>query len=193
MVQSKASNLGPSKAHAPDLDWTQVRETVRMMELAAAQINLAMRDGDDSIGALSNSFTSMIGNVNTISVALKKMGSDSDVDKIAQQTIEDNCDQVKEQMYSAIVAFQFYDRLSQQLAHVVHSLDLMGELIGDNKRLYNPFEWKGLQETIRARYSMQEEQEMFDALLNGASIDEALSICEEKMANRDASDDIELF
>ncbi len=193
MVQSKTSTLGPSTAHAPDLDWTQVRETVRMMELAAAQINLAMRDGDDSIGALSNSFTSMIGNVNTISVALKKMGSDSDVDKIAQQTIEDNCDQVTEQMHSAIVAFQFYDRLSQQLAHVVHSLDSMGELIGDNNRLYNPFEWKGLQETIRARYSMQEEQEMFDALLNGASIDEALSICEEKIANRDASDDIELF
>jgi len=192
MVQSKGYNLGPSKAHAPDLDWTQVRETVRMMELAAAQINLAMRDGDDSIGALSNSFTSMIGNVNTISVAINEMGC-NDADKIAQQTIEDNCNQVKEQMHSAIVAFQFYDRLSQQLAHVVHSLDSMSELIGDSNRLYNPFEWKGLQETIRARYSMQEEQEMFDALLNGVSIDDALSICKEKMANRDASDDIELF
>jgi len=190
MVQSE-SKLGPSKACDPDLDWSQVRETVRMMELAAAQINMAMRDGDDSIDTLSNSFTTMIGSINTISTALE--GMESDKTDVVQQTIKNNCAQVHEQMQAAIVAFQFYDRLSQQLAHVVHSLESMGELIGDQGRLYNPFEWKGLQEKIRARYSMQEEQEMFDALLNGATVEEALLICEEKKANRGSADDIELF
>lgn len=191
MVELKL-NAGPSVAQAPDLDWSQVRETVRMMELAAAQINLAMRDGDDSIGALSNSFTSMLGNVDAISSALDGMECD-DASRMACQTMKNNCNQVKEQMQLAIVAFQFYDRLSQQLAHVVHSLDSMGNLVGDSTRLYNPFEWKGLQETIRSRYSMQEEQEMFDALLSGSSVEEALSICEKKKAARDVSDDVELF
>ena len=191
MAQSE-SKSGPSMASNPDLDWSQVRETVRMLELAAAQVNMALREGDDSVGALSNSFTSMIGSVNTISTALEDMEC-SESSAVAQQTIKNNCAQVQEQMQSAIVAFQFYDRLSQQLAHVIHSLDSMGELIGNHEQLYNPFEWKGLQEKIRARYSMQEEQEMFDALLSGASVEEALEICVEKMANRPADDDIELF
>jgi len=186
------SNAGPSQAHNPDLDWSQVRETVRMMELAAAQVNMAMREGDDSVGALSHSFTSMIGSVNAIVMALDEMDRQED-GVVDQQMIRNNCAQVKEQMYAAIVAFQFYDRLSQQLAHVVHSLDSMSELIGDQQRLFNPFEWKGLQEKIRARYSMQEEQEMFDVLLSGVSVEEALSICAEKKAARVSEDDIELF
>ena len=191
MAQSESQSK-PSTAGDPDLDWSQVRETVRMLELAAAQVNMAMRDGDDSVGALSNSFTSMIGNVNTISTALEEMEC-SENSAMAQQTIKNNCIQVQEQMQSAIVAFQFYDRLSQQLAHVIHSLDSMGELIGNHEQLFNPYEWKGLQEKIRARYSMQEEQEMFDALLNGATVEDALAICAEKMANRTTDDDIELF
>ncbi len=182
---------GPSMAEKPDLDWSQVRETVRMLELAAAQVNMAMREGDDSVGALSNSFTSMIGNVNTIALALEEMECSED-SAVAQETIKNNCVQVQEQMHSAIMAFQFYDRLSQQLAHVAHSLDSMGELIGNHQQLYNPFEWKGLQEKIRARYSMQEEQEMFDALLSGATVEDALAACAKKIANR-AADDVELF
>jgi len=181
----------PSLANKPDLDWSQVRETVRMLELSAAQVNMAMREGDESVGALSNSFTSMIGNVNTITMALEEMDC-SESSRVAHETIKNNCAQVQEQMHSAIVAFQFYDRLSQQLAHVAHSLDSMSELIGDHQKLYNPFEWKGLQEKIRARYSMQEEQEMFDALLSGVSVEDALAICAEKIANR-ANDDVELF
>jgi len=186
------TKAAPSIAQAPDLDWSQVRETVRMMELAAAQVNMALREGDDSVGTLSNSFTSMIASVNAISVAVKEMdGTEQTVPVV--QLIKDNCDQVTEQMQSAIVAFQFYDKLSQRLAHVIHSLDSMGELVSDQERLYNPVEWLCLQKKIRARYSMQEEQEMFDALLSGTSIEEALRECERKKAAREMDDDIELF
>ncbi len=191
MVESKP-NIGPSVAQAPDLDWSQVRETVRMMELSAAQITLAMREGDDSIGTLSNSFTSMLGNVNAISSAIDEIEC-NDAHRMACQTIKDNCNQVKEQMQLAVVAFQFYDRLSQQLAHVVSSLDSMSDLVGDGARLYNPLEWERLQEAIRSRYSMQEEQEMFDALLSGSSVKEALSLCEGKSAAKNAGNDVELF
>lgn len=31
------------------LDWSQVRETVRMINLAVAQIEMSMNEGDDSI------------------------------------------------------------------------------------------------------------------------------------------------
>lgn len=184
--------IEPSVAKAPDLDWSQVRETVRMMELAAAQVNMALREGDDSVGSLSNSFTSMITNVGTIAAAVTEMDAADQTSPVAK-TIMSNCEQVSEQMQAAIMAFQFYDKLSQRLAHVIHSLDCMGGLIADQERLYNPCEWHGLQKKIRARYSMREEQEMFDALLNGASVEEALKLGEEKIADRATDDDIELF
>jgi len=185
------NNKTPSTVAKPDLDWSQVRETVRMLELSAAQVNMAMKQGDDSIDALSNSFTSMIHSVNNISTTLENVEFSEEA-KEGKQTIRDNCTQVKDRMNSAIIAFQFYDRLSQQLAHVVRSLDSMSELIGDQSRLYNPVEWKVFQATIRERYTMQEEQEMFDALLQGATIEEALAICDNKMTSRD-EENVELF
>ena len=39
-------------------------------------------------------------------------------------------------------------------------------------------EWKRLQERLRCRYTMQEEVEMFDALLAGADIKQAVQRCE---------------
>ena len=183
----------PSTANSPDLDWSQVRETVRMLQLAAAQVDLALREGDDSVGALSNSFTSMVGSVSTIAATARGVECSDEEDAAAIQIIKQNCELVGSQMQTAIVAFQFYDRLSQQLAHVTHSLESMGELVGNQDRLFDPYEWTGLQEKIRSRYSMPEEQDMFDALLAGATIEEALRLCEKKMADRGSSDDIELF
>ncbi len=36
-----------SSAQNPDLDWSQGRETVRMVNLAVAQIEMSMTEGDD--------------------------------------------------------------------------------------------------------------------------------------------------
>ncbi|HEC16552.1 MAG TPA: hypothetical protein ENI99_08300 [Sedimenticola sp.] len=181
-----------STAESPDLDWSQVGETVRMLELAAAQINIALREGDDSVEVLSRSFTAMVGMVDTIAATAESEDC-LEHNSVALQTIKQNCDMVRTQMQSAIVAFQFYDRLSQQLTHVTHSLESLGELVSDQSRLFNPSEWKVLQDKIRSRFSMQEEQDMFDALLAGATIEEALRQCREKMALRGDGDSIELF
>jgi hypothetical protein len=46
--------------------------------------------------------------------------------------------------------------------------------VTDRSRLYSPFEWKALQEEILAKYTMVEERAMFEAVLNGATVKEAL-------------------
>jgi hypothetical protein len=184
-------NLQPSTASAPDLDWSQIRETVRMLHLSVAQIEMAMRDGDDSVMALSNSFTTMIGNVNVIGQAADDLPDD---DQGVKRTIKDNCATVGGRIQEVIVAFQFYDRLSQRLAHVNHSLESLANLVADQARLFSPYEWRALQQQIRSKYSMQEEQDMFDALLKGASIQEALDILSQAQSGDSGSvDDIELF
>lgn len=184
--------INKSLAERPDLDWSQITETVRMLNLSVAQIDMAMRQSDDSISALTNSFTSMVAYVNMIQQAAATITDEKYAD--ALKMINDNCNKVAADMGHSIVAFQFYDKLTQRLDHVNHSLNALCELVSDGGRLYNPVEWVGLQQKIRSRYTMKEEQEMFDILLAGASVEQALDCCREKINSMSGSeDDIELF
>jgi uncharacterized protein YukE len=179
-----------SMAEQPDLDWSQVRETVRMINLAVAQVDMAMRQSDDSISALTSSFTSMVAHIEAISEAAGKIDGHSET----VDAIQSSCKNVTDNMHHSIIAFQFYDKLSQRLDHVNHALTSLAELVADQSKLYNPQQWVELQEQIRSRYSMSEEQVMFDALLSGATIEEALDVCRDKVNHMTSSqEDIELF
>lgn len=177
-----------STAGAPDLDWSQVTETVRMLNLSVAQIAMAMHEGEDSVGSLTQAFTGMVERTNRIA---EQAGTLEDGHP-AKGAIFEECAAVQGGIQQSIVAFQFYDRLTQRLDHVKQALEQLSGLVSDNTRLYNPNEWGGLQEKIRSRYTMREEQEMFDILAAGASIDDALEAVRERLNDGDI-EDIELF
>ncbi len=179
-----------SRAAAPDLDWSQVRETVLMLELSAAQIESAMRDSNSSVNVLSESFTAMAGYVHAMSASLASLPSGGEVGA-AKESLTGMAGQVSGMVNHTIVAFQFYDKLVQRLDHVCHSLSLLGGLVADRSRLYNPDEWAVLQNSIRAKYSTPDERAMFEAVLAGVPVQEAINnFFAGRMA---ASDDIELF
>lgn len=187
--QADATPRG-STAHAPDLNWSQVKETVLMLELAAAQIEAAMRDSNASIDVLTDSFTSMAGYMRMISETVAAMPARDDTAE-ARDSLLQVSGQVSGMMHHAIVAFQFYDKLVQRLAHVGHGLGALSGLVSDQRRLYNPGEWVGLQEKIRSKYTTRDEVAMFEAVMQGQSVQEAI---ESYMASmKDQSDDIELF
>jgi hypothetical protein len=188
-MQSGAGHTN-STAAAPDLDWSQVAETVRMLNLAVAQIAMAMHEGEDSVEALTGSFTGMVENVDRIAATMVAPGAD--VSEAVQSAVLGRCAAVQSGVQQGIVAFQFYDRLSQRLDHVRFALAALADLVADKSRLFNPAEWDGLQQHIRGRYSMQEEQDMFEALLAGASVDEALERVRQRLHQGDIND-IELF
>ncbi|MFZ1830015.1 MAG: hypothetical protein WAW42_14915 [Candidatus Competibacteraceae bacterium] len=188
-----------STARNPDLDWSQVRETILMLALAVAQIEMSMRDSNGSVEVLSNSFTSMIGQVKMIERTAGAL-PDTQEGADARATIIDNCAIIGETMHSAIVAFQFYDKLTQRLSHVTSSLGTLADLVSDVRRLYNPYEWLGMQEKIKSRYTMEEERLMFDAMMEGKSVKQALAIYIKAMEEKrnkavagDDEEDIELF
>ena len=172
-VNHALGDAGPASGR-PDLDWSQVRETVRMLNLAIAQIEVSMREGDESVETLTHSFTSMTGSVQVIGRAARQLQHNEDVTTI-REAIESNCEAVGAKMHAAIVAFQFYDKLTQRVSHVRDSLAALSDLVDDPRRLYSPFEWYGLQEKIRSKYTMEDERAMFDALLAGATVEDALS------------------
>ncbi len=182
-----------STAAAPDLDWSQVRETILMLGLAIGQIEVAMRDSNDSVSVLTSSFTTMFDSMQAIGNAARNL-PDTPASHDTRDIIEYNSAFVTEHVQQAIVAFQFYDRLVQRMDHVCRSIDSLADLISDKGRLFQPAEWVAIQQKIRSKYTMESERVMFDAMLNGASIAEALALCRENVAlDKPVGDDIELF
>ena len=179
-----------TRVHTPDLDWSQVRETVLMLELSAGQIEGAMKDSNSSVEVLTDSFTTMAGYMRIIADTVASLPEGGETGA-AKDSLKGVTEHVSGMVHQAIIAFQFYDKLVQRLAHVNHSLASLSGLVADNSRLFNPSEWRALQEKIRSKYSMKEEQAMFEAVMNGMPVKDAL---EQFMAEmKDKSDDIELF
>lgn len=175
-----------SDSSRPDLDWSQVRETVKLLTVSVAQVENCMKEGDVSVNTLTESFTSLVERVNSINELLNSLNP-SDEKKQALN----HCVKTSEKIQASIIAFQFYDRLQQSLSHVTESLKGLTSLVEDPERLFSPIEWKKFQEEIRGRYTMESEKLMFDAIVSGKSIEEAIQIA--ALADEVDDDEIELF
>jgi hypothetical protein len=189
------NTLPGSTALRPDLDWSQLKETVLMLNLAVAQIDQSLTEGNSSVETLSCSFTALATNLSDIqSSVLQMKDKDEDGDKL-KLIIEGSTTTALDKVHSAIIAFQFYDKLTQRLDHVSHSLGALTALISDPSTLYSPFEWRALQESIRSKYSMEEERNMFDKVISGVSIEEALADFKQALLHKGECEEneIELF
>jgi len=182
--------LRGTTAHQPDLNWSQVRETVLLLELAAVQIEAAMKDSNASVDVLTHSFTTMAGYMKSISDTVQTLPDDGRTG-VAKQELAGASEHVAGMVHQAIIAFQFYDKLVQRLAHVGLSLGELSDLVGDQRRLYNPGEWVALQQRIKKKYSTVEEVAMFEAVMQGMPVHEAIDKFMAEM--KDKNDDVELF
>jgi hypothetical protein len=188
---AEEQNMRGTRVHAPDLDWSQVRETVLMLELAAGQIGAAMHESNDSVNVLTNGFTSLASLLTRIQGALDAL-PDTPENAVLKQDLFGSTGEVNAVVTQSIVAFQFYDKLSQRLDHVGLALGKLSDLVADRSRLFSPDEWKGLQQAIRSRYSTQEEVAMFEAVLGGVPVQEALQNFMTERREQAASN-VELF
>lgn len=166
--------------------WNPEQETALLLRLAIAQIKVTMESGDESITALANSFTIMMDNMQDISLAAQELENDMTAD-----IIKNDCAMVSERIQSAIIAFQFYDKLSQRLAHLSFSLDRLSELVSNEEQLQDPSHWKALQDAIRDKYTLESDRHLFNAIVSGISLEDAVNMSHEEPEKPD--DDIELF
>jgi len=177
-----------SRSRQPDLDWSQIRETVKLLTVSVAQVEGGMKAGDESVELLAASFTKMVDDMNAVRNILATL----EPSEQREQALF-HCDDAQEKIHSSIVAFQFYDRLQQCLQHVSVGLNGLSAIIEDPNRLYNPTEWAKFQEEIRGRYTMESEKIMFDAIHEGKSIEEALALAIASEKQQADADEIELF
>lgn len=194
---SQGAPLTGSSAKRPDLDWSQVRETITMLCLAVAQIRCTLTDGDSSVNSLVAQFTQILTENLAIRDALQTITPDSEPMQIRTMLVG-HSDEALRDINLAITNFQFYDRLSQRLDHVAQSLQQLSTLISRPEQLYNPGAWAAIQDGIRSSYSMESERLMFEHIMQGASVEDALKIYRhhfsaEKSRNDTTDDEIELF
>jgi hypothetical protein len=163
-----------------------------MLNLATAQVQYSMTDGDDSIQVLTDSFTAMSEGIHTIGKAVESFGKFSNIDPVLHDEVMQQCSEVSGKMQKSIMAFQFYDKLVQRLNHVRNSLQQLANLVADDESLHSKTAWQKLQTEVRAAYTMEEDRVLFDAILAGTPIDEVLQqMVQLKLT--ETQDDIEFF
>lgn len=182
----------PSMASRPDLDWSQVRETILMLNLSMTHIELALHDSSSSVSELTDSFTSISGALSAMREVANQLPDTPDVIP-AKSEIENLGAEVSSKIGQAIVAFQFYDKLSQRLSQVCRSLDDLGALVNDPSRLYNPYAWVALQQKIRSKYVTEDDKHMFDTLMETRDVQKALAEFLKRKREQQPEGDIELF
>lgn len=183
------STVAASTSARPDLDWSQVRETILMLNLATAQLEMAMRDSGGSVEVLTGSFTGMYGSLMGLVEAAQALP-----DSPVKDSIQASGADVSGQMQQAIIAFQFYDRLSQRLTHISHSLEDLAAIVREPGQLYNPAAWHALQQKIRSKYSMEDEKLMFDTVVATGDVRLALEqYVARKQEDAGGANDVELF
>ena len=161
--------------------WHYTEESLRLLSLSIVQINGILGDGGQSIAELTDSFIHIANKID-------------DLLTDNQQTTNSNeLRTIHEKVHQGIVAFQFYDRLSQRLEHVSQSLVAMSEIIANKQQREQPEYWQRLQTAIKQKYTMHSERFVFDQVMRGDSIDSALLAYQQQRPHDDHQADVELF
>ncbi len=161
-------------------NWSQMKETILIINVAVARIEHAMIEGDDSFTSLSQSFVETVNSAKEIALSAEELDESPIKNKI-----KENCEDITQRINNSIIAFQFYDKLSQRMALVSKTLGALTGVLEDKSKTNNQGEWIKLQNMIRSKYTLDSDQEMFDAVLNGMAIEEALKTAVKKTTEHD--------
>ncbi len=179
-------------------DWSHVQETITMLYLAVCQIENSISESNHSVDKLTSSFTELAEHSREVDNLVLELDSADQLQefkqKISQTTLE-----IQQKVNQAITAFQFYDRISQRLDHVASSLEQTSELMQNPDNLNSPNAWQDVQNNVKSSYSMEAERIMFEHIMRGATVKEALEIykhhfdSQDTLVTDDTDDEIELF
>jgi uncharacterized protein (DUF2267 family) len=181
-----------ARAGAP-AEWTPEQQMAHMLGLCEAQMESALAESDQAVDVLIRAFTGLSDTtraLNAIANDLPPELRDQFNDKLKQQI-----DTIHEQMSSAVVAFQFYDKLTQRLGHVRYSLTSLAMFVCNRSQTSQRDSWERLFNTLRRLYRTEEEREIFQLMVQGASAEDARAQAEQHDPVRAANSagDIELF
>jgi hypothetical protein len=163
----------------------------RMLDLCEAQMDAAIRDSDQAVDAVVKAFTELVVIARSVNELSKELASSS-----KHQTLAKDLDQrtaaITRDIGEAIVAFQFYDKLTQRMGHVRYSLSTLASFNCEPSRS-SPEHWQKLTNTLRRLYRTEEERAVFDAVTEGKPLPEAAAPAAQGAVHAEPTGAIELF
>jgi hypothetical protein len=154
-----------SLAASPDAEHLTGAEIHALLDLGIAQLDGAVKEADGRVDRLSHALVDLRQGLDEITHLLAHHASPA--------ALAARVDAMNEQVSSAVVAMQFYDKLTQRLAHVREGFSLPKAHI-DASNHTSSMHWPAVCSQIRARYSMVEERVVFDFLLRGTGPEQML-------------------
>jgi hypothetical protein len=187
------STSDDTSTEAVPAEWTPERQIAHMLGLCEAQMESALAESDQAVDALIKAFTGLHEATRALSTLADDLPPELR-DKLNGK-LEQQVGAIHEQMSSAVVAFQFYDKLTQRLGHVRYSLTSLAMFVCNRAQTSQRESWQRLFSTLRRLYRTEEEREIFQLMVQGASAEDARAQAEHRnddaAANR--AGEIELF
>lgn len=181
-----AIEAGPS-------EWTPERQIAHMLGLCEAQMESALAESDQAVDALIKAFTGL----SEATRALNAIADDlpPELREKLGGNLKQQVGAIHDRMSSAVVAFQFYDKLTQRLGHVRYSLTSLAQFVCNRAQTSQRESWQRLFTTLRRLYRTEEEREIFQLMVQGASAEDARAQAEHHNEDREArqAGEIELF
>ena len=182
----------------------EVQQTILMLNLSIAQIDLSISEGDHSVNALIDSFTYMSQQLEQIKEASNEFlesAVDTDIVEAHNAVLTGHTSELAGKMQQAVIAFQFYDKLSQRLNHVSHGLSGLADIVSHEMRVKDKAEWESFKQDVRKGTTMREEEELFELIFDQkVPTKDAIDIIKGRMLQRmnkeklvEEEDEIELF
>ena len=173
--------------------FTPELQMANMLGLCEAQMESALQESDKAVDTLIQVFTSLVDATRAVSACTEKLPPELKASLATD--IDSQVAAIAKQMGAAVMAFQFYDKLTQRLGHVRYSLSTLAMFVCDKSQTHQREQWERLFGTLRRLYRTEEEREIFQLMVNGASAEEARAQAErhDEADVPRAANDIELF
>jgi len=164
-------NVAPAGNPTTPANWSPQQQTARMLALCEAQMEAATQDSDVAVDTLINSFSDLMNLVRELNAESSRNHSDTQTIKFAsEEEMKQRYQQLMRQVNNAIMAFQFYDKLSQRLGHVRYSLSTLALFVCDRLNSQKPEHWDKLVTTLGRLYRTAEERAIFDSIAGTLAI-----------------------
>ncbi|HKE96852.1 MAG TPA: hypothetical protein VKB34_21270 [Povalibacter sp.] len=168
--------------------WTPEQQIAQMLGLCEAQMDSAQQESDQSVDVLVQAFTALAEAARAVGALAADLPAQTESKQ--GQDLREQLAVLSKQTAAAVVAFQFYDKLTQRLGHVRYSLSALALFVCNSAQMQQAEQWQRLHSTLRRLYRTQSEREVFQMVMDG---NEACAIRPALPADTVAAGEVELF
>ncbi len=155
--------------------WDRRDDAAALVTLAAVQIEAALSEAEHSVCALGAALVSIAQAIEPIANG-QGLNPGAGSGRAQGQASLEASSAFADDIRYAVVALQFHDRLTQKLSHVATNLSAVAELLAEPGRRDTRCAWEVLRRQVRARYTMDCERNLADAVLDSDPVSPILTM-----------------